>query len=605
MKKIETVFMIVVCVLLCTSMQVFGAYHHEGENDSDKFIEVYPNKAGTKLDQCVLCHSGGSYVNSKGKEVELGSCQWCHESYGYDGSGEILGTLNAYGLAYRDNGSSVAAVEAIEEFDSDDDGYSNITEINANRYPGDGNDDPSKVMAPSRVYTRGQLEAMTQHTQFLLMNTSRSGDSYALYSGVPMKELLDDVGILETATGILVYAPDGWSQYHPLEFEDGLEMYHVYGDMPGEVYQYPPSTYFWNEEADVDENPDYGWCEYSAASCAGRSHGDDIYVANGLKAILALKHEGTDLYPGVLNDENKLDGEGPFRVVVPQTNPNAPDQSSKSDQQDVIWPYVEEWDHNAGACTKSVTIIKVEPLPEGTTDINVLEAGWEFVDGEKIIIYGSIDGTDSNGDGILDTEANADGCADYDNDGTPDYQDADTSNPRSAEGLTNVLFHTDKGAFANMEALGDDDAKLSQTGKPEDIDFPWGAFNFDITGLTPGDTVTVTIVFDEAVPVDAKLFKVTATNGWVEIPFDSNDGDETITVTLTDGDAATDADGTADGTIFDPCALGVESSGSSPASDGGSSTCFITTAGASSVCLLPFILLAAGCVGIGLRRRTG
>jgi hypothetical protein len=44
-----------------------------------------------------------------------------------------------------------------------------------------------------------------------------------------------------------------------------------------------------------------------------------------------------------------------------------------------------------------VTIIKVLPLPEGTPDINVYEAGWKYVDENKVIIYGAIDGTDSNG----------------------------------------------------------------------------------------------------------------------------------------------------------------------------------------------------------------
>jgi hypothetical protein len=36
-------------------------------------------------------------------------------------------------------------------------------------------------------------------------------------------------------------------------------------------------------------------------------------------------------------------------------------------------------------------MIKVLPLPAGTTDINTLEAGWPYVDEEKIVIYGSID----------------------------------------------------------------------------------------------------------------------------------------------------------------------------------------------------------------------
>ena len=98
--------------------------------------------------------------------------------------------------------------------------------------------------------------------------------------------------------------------------------------------------------------------------------------------------------PGVLDEDNKLDGEGPFRVVPPQKVPCPPDQSSNAADQDVIWPYNYDWDHNAGASARTVTMIRVEPLPEGTTDIDILEAGWSYVDQEKIVIYGAI--TDLN-----------------------------------------------------------------------------------------------------------------------------------------------------------------------------------------------------------------
>lgn len=36
-------------------------------------------------------------------------------------------------------------------------------------------------------------------------------------------------------------------------------------------------------------------------------------------------------------------------------------------------------------------MIKVKPLPPGTTDVNTLEAGWPYVDEKKIVVYGSID----------------------------------------------------------------------------------------------------------------------------------------------------------------------------------------------------------------------
>jgi len=386
MKKWKIVLGVVLIIMVSAGVAL-SAYHHEGEEDSPNFLAQYPSKAGTKLDHCALCHTGGSYVNSKGKTVSLGSCQWCHYSYGYDGSGNIVDTINPYGMAYLTNGRNQAALTAIEGLDSDGDGYTNITEINADRYPGNAEDDPSKVPAPSKVYTKAQLQALGAHTQFLLMNTSRSGDYYAQYTGVPMEDLLEDAGVLNSATGITVYAPDGWSNYHPMNPDPDPELYHVKGT-------YPESVYYYDTEADVALNPDIGWCDYSAPSCTGRSNLDPITNKNGLKMILAYQREGESMDPGVLGEDNKLDGEGPFRLVPPQKDPSPPDQSSTAADQDVKWPYNYDWDHNAGASSRTVTMIRVEPLPEGTTDIDILEAGWQYVDDEKIVVYGAIEDPD-------------------------------------------------------------------------------------------------------------------------------------------------------------------------------------------------------------------
>ena len=395
MKKGRIISALTLLVILIGS-SVFAAYHHEGEQDADKFLEVYPDKAGTKLDHCALCHSGGQYEKKPDVWVSLGSCQWCHYSYGYDGSGNIGDTMNPYGLDYFANGRSAAAITAIEGDDSDGDGYTNIEEITADRFPGDPNDDPSKIIAPSRVYTKAELEAMTPHTQFMLMNASRQTDDYVEYTGVPVQDLLLDAGILNSATGIVVYAPDGWSNYHPLEEDPEPELYHVGGI-------YPEAAYHYDEQADIALNPEDGWCDYSAPSCVGRTNGDPIAVPGGLKMLLAYKRDGMDLEPGILNQDNKLDGEGPFRLVPPQKNPGPPDQASDAANQGVVWPYDEDADHNKGAASRTATIIKVEPLPEGTTDIDILEAGWNYVDQEKIIIYGAIGGV-SDKEGAEDDE---------------------------------------------------------------------------------------------------------------------------------------------------------------------------------------------------------
>lgn len=556
---VGTVFLIALWI-----SPVFGAYHHEGEEDSANFLEVYPEKAGTKLDHCALCHSGGQYEKKPDVWVSLGSCQWCHYSYGYEGTGNIVDTMNPYGLDYYVNGRDAEAVETIDSEDSDEDGYTNAVEIAANRFPGDANDDPSKVVASFRVYTKAQLEAMPAHSQFMLMNASRQPDDYVEYTGVPLEGLLQDAGILESATSIKVYAPDGWSNYHPLEEDpEEAEFYHVNG-------VYPEAVYYYDEEADIAKNPEDGWCDYNAPSAQGRDPGDPI--EGDLKMILAYKRDGVYLEPGVLDEDNKLDGEGPYRVVPPQKNPGPPDQSSSAVNQDVVWPFDEDADHNKGAASRSATIIKVEPLPEGTTDIDILEAGWSYVDKEKIIIYGAIDG-DSDGNGIPDSE---EGDGDFDDDGIPDRMDKDTATLRHTEGIETVTLHTPSGEFAEVKALSDDDPEVSQDNKPTGLSFPYGTIKCDITGLNPAEEVTVIVAFPEDVPEGAKVYKIDDENGWHEIPYERTDNANEITVTLKDGDSLTDGDGEEDGTITDPTALAVEEEKKTLSSGG--SSCFVDTA---------------------------
>jgi len=371
-----------IAILFFAAPLGYSSYHHMGEKDSAEFIKIYSNKKNTKLDSCALCHSGGQYVKSSNVTISLGSCQWCHYKYGYDGRGNIKDTLNAYGIDYLSNGRNQDSVRAIDSKDSDGDGYNNKIEIEATRFPGNKEDDPVKKIAPFRIYTRSQLESLPQHTQFLLMNASKSEDFYAEYTGVTLETLLKDAGILSSATGIRIYSPDGWSQYHPLESDPDPSLYHVFGDYPAALYKY-------DAQADKDNG---GWCNYSSPLCKGYSHDQTINVPGGLKLLLAFKRDGKNLDTGILSSSNKLDGEGPCRVIAPQKILCPPDQGSTAANQNVIWPYKADWDHNAGSSTRTATIIKVEPLPEGTTDIDIMEAGWSYVDEAKIIIYGAIKG---------------------------------------------------------------------------------------------------------------------------------------------------------------------------------------------------------------------
>ena len=114
--------------------------------------------------------------------------------------------------------------------------------------------------------------------------------------------------MLPSALDIVVLSPDGFSQTHPFNNDNpSLNVYPV-------DYPYPAANYFYAPQADVAINPSTGWCDYSAPSAAGRENGNPIVNSGGLKMILAITREGQYLAPGVLNAQNKLDGEGPFRL---------------------------------------------------------------------------------------------------------------------------------------------------------------------------------------------------------------------------------------------------------------------------------------------------
>ena len=219
------------------------------------------------------------------------------------------------------------------------------------------------------------------------MNGSKSTDFYSTYTGVTMADLLDDAGMLSSATQINVVSPDGFSQYFPLD--PGTST--VAGMYPVR-YTYPDEFYYYNSQADTATNPTGGWCNYSSPGCAGLLAGSPIVTPDGEKMLVAWARDGSRLDTGTLDVTNKLNGEGPFRVVPPQLKNGAPDIGSNvTTTAAIVWPYSSSNDHNSGYSPRTATMIKVGPMPAGTTDINTLEAGWPYVDSDSIVVYGDID----------------------------------------------------------------------------------------------------------------------------------------------------------------------------------------------------------------------
>ena len=82
--------------------------------------------------------------------------------------------------------------------------------------------------------------------------------------------------------------------------------------------------------------------------------------------------------------------------------------------------------------------------------------------------------------------------------------------------------------------------------------FPYGMFSYNVTNLTPGATVTVTITTPTTIPMGSKVFKCQNGNLVDFSAFSTQIDANTFRLTLRDGGQG-DADGLANGTIVDPC----------------------------------------------------
>jgi len=109
------------------------------------------------------------------------------------------------------------------------------------------------------------------------------------------------------------------------------------------------------------------------------------------------------------------------------------------------------------------------------------------------------------------------------------------------------------GTIENLTARAEN--TLPPAGKPNLV-FPHGFFSFDITGLSSGETVRVTITLPDPVPVGTQYWKYGPTPGdptdhWYQLtPVLDDDGENIITITLVDGGLGDD-DLIANGVIVD------------------------------------------------------
>ena len=131
-------------------------------------------------------------------------------------------------------------------------------------------------------------------------------------------------------------------------------------------------------------------------------------------------------------------------------------------------------------------------------------------------------------------------------------EEARVATVETATGTGTATFESDVGLVQNLIAISE--AALPTDGKPVSV-FPHGFFSFRVVGLTPGQTVTITVTLPSMVPIGTLWNQYHISVGWISLSIGSDDGDNVITVSITD-DGTGDFDPT-DGVILDPGGPGI------------------------------------------------
>jgi hypothetical protein len=345
----------------------------------ERLVRVYPELAGSRLDDCSTCHAGGD-VTIRGRTRYRNPCDYCHflpfPEEGASGAPTTYEeTLNAYGSAYAAAGRSLAAIRAIAGDDSDGDGFANEEEIADRRHPGDAGSRPGQPRAATIVLDLRELEGMPSREQLVLVNSHRGRfDAYVRYRGVRVRDLLESAGVkLDGIEGITVISVDGFRR-----------------DFPREAIVRPYPRGVLHAGLDVETlGADCGFVDYPEILPSDLVDGGEIPGVPWL--LLAYGRDDAPLESCRLDPASgKIDGEGPLRIVVPQSVPGAPDRGSDHSPSgcDDGHDYDESKDHNAGAMVRGVVAIRLNPFPEGYEEFDARANGWTHLDAGKLVLYG-------------------------------------------------------------------------------------------------------------------------------------------------------------------------------------------------------------------------
>jgi len=142
---------------------------------------------------------------------------------------------------------------------------------------------------------------------------------------------------------------------------------------------------------DFDDS-NQGVADYPEANAMpeGLTDGEEIPGEQWL--MVAFGRDGGRMLASHLDPSTgRLDGEGPYRLIAPQSVPGLPDRGSKYSPScyDDGYDYDDANDHNAGLCVRGLVAIRVNPIPQGYEEFDWKNGDWPLVEREEIIVYGT------------------------------------------------------------------------------------------------------------------------------------------------------------------------------------------------------------------------
>lgn len=368
-------FALTAALLIATAYSAYKG--HADDSDVNALLTAYPALKGAAIDSCATCHRAGEVpaADRPGKKRRENHCDYCHVMHVHQ-KHDVKETLNRYGAEYLAAGRGVKAVKALAGKDSDGDGFANETEFLKGTDPGTPASNPSARIAPNRIFSATEISQMSpvvHATVFVNTTKSQSGDSYNQYRGNKVYELLQAVGISDTADSVDFISLDGYERTHTM---DELKRLWPQGR---------PVTGLGKEDLGA-----CGWVNYHAPDLDA---GKELAAANILFAFEenGKKLENARLDPGT----GRISGTGPLRLIVPQSLVSPPDMGQYADtacRSKVAEPYRfhEGYDHNGGKSSSAIIAVRVNPLPKGTRDFEWEKLRDQFVAGEKIVFFGAL-----------------------------------------------------------------------------------------------------------------------------------------------------------------------------------------------------------------------